>query len=158
VVSTDWGRSVRMFIMAGEMGWHTSCTAAPGGWSCFSAARAEGVILFFMRRSQRRHLFFLYPKSFAAISVCAVFVQHSVPSPWRLLSSCEMIAASRSAHDRASVISPISLHIIELDMCSGPSCRTTSCLCWRSKCRIVSFARYGTYVIKVIESLRRRTM
>jgi hypothetical protein len=49
----------------------TICTHAPALSRWLRAARAASSIGFFMRRSQRRHLFFLYPRSCTPWVICA---------------------------------------------------------------------------------------
>ena len=156
--STNWDRLALVMNVRIAKGYYTICTAVHGVCSSLSASRASEEILFFMRRSQSRHLFFLYSTSSKSLLLCSGQPHDSFVSHWILLVLNEIASASRSTQDRASVISAISLHIIVYDIYPAPSCCTTLCLRSRKRFRSSSLARYGTYVMNVSESPRRRTI
>jgi hypothetical protein len=127
----------------------TICTQFPSFLSFPSAASASSVILFFILRSQRRHWFFLYPMSVILLS-CSCESSQIFSS-----ASVSSLKASLSTHDRASVISPISLQTKLILKCSAPSDATKSCRWWRYNSLSSTGALNGTKVIAETESTRR---
>lgn len=127
----------------------TICTQSPSFFSFPSAASASSVILFFILRSQRRHWFFLYPMS-SILSSWSCESSQVFPS-----ASISSLEVSLSTHDRASVISPISLQIKLVLTSSAPNEATKSYRWWRYSSRSSIGALNGTKVMAETESPRR---